>query len=127
MFGDYEIRSNVSKSVYIASHKSTNEFVAVKRISADNYCDDEFKLICEELTLDLQHRNIIRIRAAFVKDLDLHIVYPYFCFGSCKEAMKNFFVTGFPELLSALILKDLLQAVEYLHSRGIIHRLDKLL
>jgi serine/threonine protein kinase len=122
MFGDYEIRSNVSKSVYIASHKPTNDFVAVKTVSADECGAEEFKLICDEITLDFQHKNIIRIRAAFVKDLEVHIVYPFYCFGSCKEAMKNFFVTGFPEAIACLILKDLLHAVEYLHSRGIIHR-----
>lgn len=122
MFGDYEIRSSVSKCVFIAVHKPSNQFVAIKKISADNYGDVEFKLICEEITLDLQHKNIVKIQAAFVRDLDLHVVYPFFGFGSCKEAMKNFFFTGFPEILSCLILKDALQALEYLHSRGIIHR-----
>lgn len=122
MFGDYEIRSNISKCVFIALHKPTKKYVAIKRLSADNYGDEEFSLICGELTMDLQHNNIIKIQAAFVKDLDLNIVYPFFCFGSCKEAMKNFFFTGFPEIISSLILKDMLQALEYLHSRGIIHR-----
>lgn len=122
MFGDYEIRSSVSKNVFIALHKPSNKYCAIKRLSADNYDDSEFKLICEELTMDLKHKNIIRIHSAFVKDLDVHVIYPFFCFGSCKEAMKNFFFTGFPEIIASLILKDVLQAIEYLHSRAIIHR-----
>lgn len=122
MFGDYEIKSNVSKSVHIAVHKPSNKYVAIKKISADSYGDEEFKLICEEITMDLQHKNIVKIQAAFIKDFDIHVVYPFFCFGSCKEAIKNFFFTGFPEVVCALILKDLLKAIDYLHSRGIIHR-----
>lgn len=122
MFGDYEIRSNVSKSVFIALHKPSNNFVAIKKLSVDNFGDEEFKLICEEMTLDLEHKNIIKVLASFVKDQDVHIVYPFYCFGSCKEAMKNYFYAGFPEVIASLIVRDVLQAIEYLHSCGIIHR-----
>jgi STE20-related kinase adapter protein alpha len=98
--------------------------VALKKISVDKYNDENFKKICEEVKIikDLQHENVVQIYAVFVKDLEVHTVYPFFCFGSCKEAIKNFFTSGFPEIICALILKDLLLAVEYLHSRGIIHR-----
>lgn len=122
MFGDYEIRSNVSKCVFIALHKPSNNFVAIKKVPVFEKSDEEFKLICEEITLDLEHKNIIKVLASFVKDLDVHIVYPFYCFGSCKEAMKNYFYAGFPEIIASLIVRDVLQALEYLHSCGIIHR-----
>ncbi|KAG5682965.1 hypothetical protein PVAND_012281 [Polypedilum vanderplanki] len=124
MFSDYEVRSNFSKSVCLALNKPMGKYVALKRISADKYFDEDFRKICDEITLikDLQHKNIIKIHAVFVKNFDLCVVYPFFCFGSCKEAIKNFFFTGFPEIISALILKDVLFAIDYLHSRGIIHR-----
>ena len=124
MFGDYEIRSNFSKSVCLALDRSSGNYVALKRISADKYFDEDFKKICDEITLikDIQHQNIIKIYSVFVKDFDLCVVYPFFHFGSCKEAIKNFFFTGFPEVIAALILKDVLVAIDYLHSRGIIHR-----
>lgn len=125
MFGDYEIKSNVSKSVHIAVLKTTSKYVAIKKISADSYDDVEFKKITKEITLeklDLEHRNIVKIQDVFIKDFDIHVVYPFYCYGSCKEAIKNFFFCGFPEIMCALILKDLLKAIDYLHSRGIIHR-----
>lgn len=124
MFLDYEIRSNLSKNVSLALDRTTSKYLALKKISIDKYNDENFIKICEEIKIlkDLQHDNIIEIYAVFVKELDVNIVYPFFCFGSCKEAMKNFFFTGFPEIICALILKDLLLAVEYLHSCGIIHR-----
>lgn len=125
MFSDYEIRSSFSKNVSLALDKSSNQYVALKKISIDKiHKEEDFIEICEEIKLirDLQHENIIEIKRVFVKELDVNIVYPFFCFGSCKEAMKNFFLTGFPEIICALILKDVLQALDYLHSCGIIHR-----
>lgn len=124
MITDYEIRSSVSKNVYLALEKSSSKYVAIKRVSADKYSNEDFKKIIDEITLvkDLQHKNIIIIQSVFVKDLDLNVVTNFFCFGSCKEAMKNFFFTGFPEIIAALILKDVLLAVDYLHNQGIIHR-----
>lgn len=124
MFGDYQIRATFSKSVFLAMHKPSTQYVALKRISADSYSDEEFKNICDEVrnVLLFSHPNIIKIHSVFVRNLDINVIYPFYCFGSCKEAMKNFFFTGFPEVISCLILKDILLALEYLHKRGIIHR-----
>lgn len=124
MFPDYQIRATFSKSVFLALHKPTSQYVALKRISADNYSDEEFKAIYEEIKtiLTFSHDNIIKIHTVFVKNLDINVIFPFYCFGSCKEAIKNFFFTGFPEIICALILKDVLTALDYLHKRGIIHR-----
>jgi STE20-related kinase adapter protein alpha len=123
MFSQFEVRSNLSKNISLAVHKPSNNYVAIKRIMADN-SDEELKSILEEisLVLKLQHSSIIEIHSVYVQDMDVLIVYPFFCFGSCKEAMKNFFFTGFPEIISALIIKDVLHGLDYLHSRDIIHR-----
>ena len=124
MFDNYVLRATFSNNVSLALHKPTNEYVALKRISADSYQDEEFKNICDEIknVLLFNHPNIIRINEVFVKDLDINVIYKFYCFGSCKEAMKNFFFTGFPEIIGSLILKDILTALDYLHKRGIIHR-----
>jgi STE20-related kinase adapter protein alpha len=120
----YQIRATFSKSVFLAVHKPSSKFIAMKKILADNYSDEEFKSIIEEIkfVLSLNHQNIVKIHSVFVKDFDINVIYPFFCFGSCKEAMKNFFFTGFPEIIVALILRDVLEALNYLHKRGIIHR-----
>jgi len=119
----YEIKQSFSKNVSLALDKS-NKYFAVKKISVDLFDDENFKKICEEIRIvkENNHDNIIKISEVFVSELNLHIIYPFFCFGSCKEAIKNFFYVGFPEILCALIIKDILLAIEYLHSKGIIHR-----
>lgn len=124
MFGDYQIRATFSKSVFLALHKPSTQYVALKQISADNYSDEDFKKICDEIkvVLSFNHQNIIKIHSVFVRNFDINVIYPFYCFGSCKEAMKNFFFTGLPEIVSCLILKDMLAALDYLHKRGIIHR-----
>lgn len=122
MFGNYQIKTTLSAKTVLALHNQ--QYVALKRISADDYLDDDFKNICEEIkiVMSFSHQNIIKIHSVFVRDYDINVIYPFYCFGSCREAMKNFFFTGLPEIVSCLILKDLLTALEYLHNRGIIHR-----
>lgn len=122
---DYKIKATFSKSVHLALHNPTSQYVALKQISADKYSDEDFKIICEEIKriLSFDHDNIIKIHSVFVQNLDINVVYPFYCFGSCKEAMKNFFFTGFPEKICALIIKDVLIALDYLHNKSkIIHR-----
>ncbi|CRK88162.1 CLUMA_CG001947, isoform A [Clunio marinus] len=124
MFGDYEAKAVFSRSVYLAFYKPSNKYVALKRISADNTTDEEMSRVCHEISYlrELNHPNILTIESVFVKNFDINIIFPFYCFGSCSEAIKNFFFTGFPEIIAALILRDMLTALDYLHKRGIVHR-----
>jgi len=42
--------------------------------------------------------------------------------GSCHDLLHAHFKDGLPEMAVAYILRDVLQAIDYLHNRGIIHR-----
>jgi len=42
--------------------------------------------------------------------------------GSCRDLLHAHFKDGLPEMAAAYILRDVLQAIDYLHNRGIIHR-----
>jgi STE20-related kinase adapter protein alpha len=142
MFGDYQIITNFNKNVHLAFHRPSSQHVALKRISADSYIDEDFREISDEIKiiLSFNHPNIVSIYSVFVDKFDINVILPFFCFGSCEDAMKKYFFTGFPEsklkccnidsidyhvyflVICAFILRDLLTGLEYLHKRQIIHR-----
>lgn len=72
------------------------------------------------------HPHILQIHAAFTANNngagELHVVMPLMCFGSCRDMLNNFFITGFPEPIVALLLRDALIGLDYLHRRGVVHR-----
>lgn len=70
------------------------------------------------------HPHILHIHAAFTNNVagEVHVVTPLMCFGSCRDMLNNFFITGFPESIVALLLRDALVGLEYLHRRGVVHR-----
>jgi len=58
--------------------------------------------------------------------MDVWSVFVYAVFvvmsGSCRDLLHAHFKDGLPEMAAAYILRDVLQAIDYLHNRGIIHR-----
>lgn len=77
----------------------------------------------EILTMrSLSHSNIQSIITSFVDEMDVFVVSPLMTYGSAKLQITNKFVTGLPEIIVALILRDVLIGLEYLHKKGYIHR-----
>lgn len=68
------------------------------------------------------HPNILSFYSSFVHNLDVVLIAPIMCFGSCRDLLNNFFVTGFPEQIVSLLLHDVLAGLEYLHRKGFVHR-----
>lgn len=66
----------------------------------------------------LKHTNLLTCLDSFVFGHDLHIVTPLANYGSTLDLITTHFVNGFPETVIAGILRDVLQAIIYLHSKG---------
>lgn len=97
--------------------------VAVKQYSLEN-CQQDLGLFLKEVWLmrHLKHSNIITCIESFVLHHSLHIVTPLCNYGSALDLIQSHFYNGFPEPVIAGILRDVLQALDYLHSKGYIHR-----
>ncbi|KAJ3637929.1 hypothetical protein MTP99_001348 [Tenebrio molitor] len=109
--------------VHLAQHKKSGTMVALKRFNMDRI-KHEAHLVEREiiLTKQLQHPNIITYYAAFVHLQEVCVVSPLMAFGSCRDLLNAHFNDGLPEQAIILILRDLLDALNYIHKKGFIHR-----
>lgn len=110
-------------TVHMATHGPSTTQVAIKCINLDTW-DHEFSYIQDEIVLNkqLQHENILPHYCSFIHLHELWIVMPPMGFGSCRDLMHAYFTAGLPETTIVYVLRDVLRALDYLHSRGIIHR-----
>jgi len=100
-----------------------SELVAVKQYSLE-HCQRDIGLFLKEVWLmkHLKHGNIITCIESFVLHHSLHIITPLCNYGSALDLIQSHFYNGFPEPVIAGILRDVLQALDYMHSKGYIHR-----
>ncbi|KAK2704566.1 hypothetical protein QYM36_016832, partial [Artemia franciscana] len=68
------------------------------------------------------HPNLLQCFGSFVRGSELMVVLPLVVYGSVKDLLSARFQYGFSESMCAAVLSDVLSALEYLHSRGYIHR-----
>lgn len=128
----YQLYSLIGKgftdaiSVHLAKHIPSGVNIAVKRIDLETVSTEIADLQKEiALVQQLQHEKILKFYTTFVFNRELWIVMPFMAYGSCKDLFHAYFTAGLPEQAIAYILKDVVKALEYLHSRGIIHRAVK--
>ncbi|CAJ0843168.1 6238_t:CDS:10 [Entrophospora sp. SA101] len=107
-------------TVYKAVKKETNEVVAIKIIDMEN-SEDDITDIQQEIALLAQCDSpyITRYYDSFVKGFKLWIVMEYLSGGSCLDLLKP---DTFDEHHIAIIIRELLYGLEYLHTEGKIHR-----
>lgn len=105
MFGndisDYDVKTELAvcynniASVYLAQHRASREFVAVKKYTMDKAKEESVYIRDEILAMrQFSHQNLLPFYTAFVNNLDLYVIAPIMCYGSCKDALNRAFVTG---------------------------------
>ncbi|KAJ1263292.1 hypothetical protein BS78_09G172200 [Paspalum vaginatum] len=70
----------------------------------------------------LSHRNVLRAHCSFTVGSHLWVVMPFMGAGSLHSILSHGFPDGLPEPCVAVVLKDTLHALCYLHEQGRIHR-----
>lgn len=126
-------------SVYAAFNVKSNELFTVK-ISDLESVDDSQSILAEvSRTKHIRHQNILSLIECFVEDSQIWCVYPFMYYGSCKDILEcinsmnlneNDSHDGadeqrrlcFNEQSLQPITKSILNALDYLHSKHIIHR-----
>uniref|UniRef100_A0A0E0KHF3 Protein kinase domain-containing protein n=1 Tax=Oryza punctata TaxID=4537 RepID=A0A0E0KHF3_ORYPU len=70
----------------------------------------------------LSHRNVLRAHCSFTVGSHLWVVMPFMAAGSMHSILSHGFPDGLPEQCIAVVLRDTLRALCYLHEQGRIHR-----
>ncbi|KHJ94051.1 hypothetical protein OESDEN_06024 [Oesophagostomum dentatum] len=85
---------------------------------------DRGQLLAEDIHMMklLRHPHIVDFHAAFVEGLSLYLVLGSSSYGSVADIMMSSYQCGIPEKAIAVILRQLLDALAYLHAQRIIHR-----
>lgn len=101
-------------------HKESKQIVAIKQIDLEDSDDD-----ISEIQMEIAHLAqcdsdyVTRYYGSFVKGYKLWIIMEYLAGGSCLDLLK---AGPFSESHIAIICRELLMGLDYLHSEGKIHR-----
>ncbi|KAL4070485.1 kinase-like domain-containing protein [Scleroderma citrinum] len=106
--------------VYKGYDKRTQKTVAIKIIDLES-AEDEIEDIQQEIQIlsQLDSPHVTKYHGSFLKGSHLWIVMEYCSGGSCSDLMKP---GVFREEYIAIILRELLRGLDYLHTEGKLHR-----
>ncbi|KAK9791856.1 hypothetical protein WJX73_005295 [Symbiochloris irregularis] len=111
--------------VYKARELNSGEIVAIKVIDLARYSPSDTTLKREiDILTKARHPNIIQLRSVFFTEKSVFMVMEYAPGGELLARIRK--QVRFPERQAAHIIKQLLGAVAYLHTCGVVHRDIKL-
>jgi serine/threonine-protein kinase OSR1/STK39 len=104
--------------------------VAIKIMALENITTSLEEIQAEVRTMKLsKHENVVDLYGCFVVKSDLWLIMPLMDKGSCyyllrmlKKKSKLAEGQGLPEEVIAIIMRELLQGLDYIHEHGQIHR-----
>ncbi|XP_066459302.1 serine/threonine-protein kinase TAO3 isoform X2 [Eleutherodactylus coqui] len=119
----HEIGHGSFGAVYFATNTTTNEVVAVKKMSySGKQMNEKWQDILKEVRFlqQLKHPNTIDYKGCYLKDHTAWLVMEY-CLGSASDLLEVH-KKPLQEVEIAAITHGALQGLDYLHLRNMIHR-----
>lgn len=116
----YAYRITHSRKVYRGVDRATGRVVAIKMVELD-MSNEELNAIQNEIRIlsRIQCAYVTKMYDSFVKDTQLWIVMECCMGGSCADHARS---AGLSEAHIAVILRDVLRALVYLHAEDLVHR-----
>ena len=113
-------------SVYLSTHRRSGDQRAIKVMNVDNVTSYYLRKLHTEISVlkSVDHPNICKLHEVFFGRHSVYLVMDHCCGGELFELLNNGKNQGFVfrEDRAANLMLDMLRAVHYLHSIGIVHR-----
>lgn len=113
-------------SVYLASHRTTGDERAVKVMNVDKVTSYYLRKLHTEISIlkCVDHPNIIKLQDVFFGKRSVYLVTDLCRGGELFELLNSGKNQGFVfrEDRASKLMRDMISAVHYLHSKGIVHR-----
>lgn len=116
-----EVGKGASGVVFIAADNLTEQQVAVKTIDMKNQSSKELILTEIRVLKDFNHRNLVNFLDAYLLEPEDHlwVIMEYMDGGPLTDVVTE---TVMKERQIACVCREVLHAISFLHSKGIIHR-----
>ena len=127
-----EIGKGTASKVYLAINEKNNELLAIKQISMEKITDkNSMENFIRELKIlnSFNNENIIKILGIEKTKNNIYLLLEYCNGGNLLEYKKfyeNYYKTQINEIYIQKILKQLINGLEYMHNKKVIHRDIKL-
>lgn len=117
-----QIGSGGFGDIYLARESKHGNIVALKVLSKGDIEFEYEEVLLAEILIQakLQHDNILPVFSFFYDDLNIYLILEYVADGSLREHIHD--GKSVSELTAARYVTDLVAALDYIHSKDIIHQ-----
>ena len=129
---EYHLEKLIGKGtygdVYYTTKKGSSIPYATKRMKRENVENPNYiKYFINEISIlkEIYHKNIVRLEALKKTSNNYYIIMDYCNGGTLRDNFNRYkmkYGSSFPEKIIQHIMRQILEAVAFLHSKNILHR-----